>query len=286
LHPLALEDVVNVHQRPKIEQYTGNIFVVTRMLRIEERLESEQLSIFVGSNYVLTFQEALPGDCFGPLRDRLRNLDPAIHDHGSDYLAYRLLDAVIDSYFPVLEHYGESIDALEEQMLGVHKFLEVARIHAIKQELLQVRRTVWPTRDMLHAMIRDHNSLIKEETKVYLRDCYDHTVQIIDLLETYRELGSDLRDLYLTSVSNRMNEIMKVLTIISTLFIPLTFIVGVYGMNFDPDSSPYNMPELRAQYGYPFCWALMIVISIGMLIYFIRKGWIGERFWRGKPRKE
>ncbi len=272
--------MVHVHQRPKVEQYAGHLFIVTRMLRANSHLETEQMSIFLGTNFLLTFQEAIPGDCLGLVRDRLRNLNSTFHVTGPDYLAYRVIDAVIDSYFPVLEHYGELIEQIEDDLLANNRRSDIGRIHTIKQELLNVRRTVWPTRDMVHALIRDSNTLIREETRIFLRDCYDHTVQIIDLLETYRELGSDLRDLYLSSVSNRMNEIMKVLTIISTLFIPLTFIVGVYGMNFDPSSSPWNMPELRAYYGYPITWGVMIAVAFAMWIYFIRKGWIGEKWWK------
>ncbi|MDX1962254.1 MAG: magnesium/cobalt transporter CorA [Pirellulales bacterium] len=316
LHPLALEDVVNVHQRAKVDHYENSLFIVTRMLRLNRpeecavegdgstetespdrsqldkpanghhepaaRLGNEQLSMFLMDKVVITFQDSQPGDCFSGIRDRLRKGDENYAAHGADYFAYRLLDAVIDSYFPILEAYGERIENLEEELLESQQPVKLQKIHEIKQDLLLIRRAIWPAREMLHSLARDINPLIKEETRIYLRDCYDHTVQILDLLETYRELGSDLRDLYLSSVSQRMNEIMKVLTIISTLFIPLTFIAGVYGMNFqyDPETAPFNMPELYWYWGYPAFWTLMIVITLGMLWYFVRKGWIGSGWWR------
>ncbi|MGC4006640.1 MAG: magnesium/cobalt transporter CorA [Pirellulales bacterium] len=279
LHPLALEDVVHVHQRPKVEQYPDNVFIVLRMIHRGDTLASEQLSIFLGSNYVLTFQEDLPGDCFDAVRERIGGEKNGFSGHGADYLAYRLIDAVIDNYFPVLEHYGETIDDLEEEMLTFKNKVDLNTIHAVKQDMLQLRRSIWPTREVVNALLRDSNTAFGEETRVYLRDCYDHTVQLLDLLEMYRELSADLRDLYLSSMSHRMNEIMKVLTIISTLFIPLTFVAGIYGMNFDTKVSPWNMPELEWYYGYPFAWGLMALITIGMLIFFVRKRWIGER-WR------
>jgi magnesium transporter len=279
LHPLALEDAVNVHQRPKVEEYPGHLFIVARIIHLNDALESEQLSIFLGKNYVLTFQEeARPGDPFDPIRGRLLSEKDVFTKHGADYLAYRLLDAVVDSYFPVLEYYGERIDDIEDRLLQSHRQVELGNIHSIKQDLLQLRRALWPTRDMLYSLLRDKQDLIEDSTRVYFRDCYDHTVQLVDLLEIYRELGSDLRDLYLTTISNRMNEIMKVLTIISTLFIPLTFIAGIYGMNFDT-SKPLNMPELLSPYGYVGTLGAMAVIAIGMLIYFVKKGWIGRRWW-------
>ncbi len=282
LHPLALEDTINVHQRPKVEQYPDQLFIVTRMIHQSDSISSEQLSMFLGENYVITFQEAQPGDCFDQVRERIRSEKDGFKNHGADYLAYRLLDAVIDSYFPMLEQYGEKIDDMEELLLQSPQQANLNKIHAIKQDLLVLRRSIWPTRELINTLLRDHNSLIKDETRIYLRDCYDHTVQLLDLLEMYRELGADLRDLYLSSMSHRMNEVMKVLTIISTLFIPLTFIAGVYGMNFDTEKSKWNMPELEWEYGYLFFWSLMAVITIGMLIYFWRKRWIGES-WRRKP---
>jgi len=280
LHPLALEDAVNVHQRPKVEEYPGHLFIVARMIHLNSILASEQISIFLGKNFVLTFQEETrPGDPFDPLRTRLLSDKDVFTKHGADYLAYRLLDAIVDSYFPVLEYYGEKIDELEAGLLEAQRQVELGSIHAIKQELLQLRRALWPMRDMLYSLLRDKQELVAETTRVYFRDCYDHTVQLVDLLEIYRELGSDLRDLYLSSMSNRMNEIMKVLTIISTVFIPLTFIAGVYGMNFHTEH-PLNMPELSSPYGYIVTMAVMGVITLGMLVYFVRKGWIGSGWFK------
>ncbi len=277
LHPLALEDVVHTHQRPKVDQYGEHLFIVLRMVHRAENLEAEQVSMFLGKNYVLTFQENLPGDSFEPVRSRLRAGGP-LAQLGADYLAYRLIDSVIDGYFPVLEWYGERIELLEEEVLEFARRDSVNRVHEIKHDMLLLRRAMWPAREAINQLARDPNPLIHDHTRVYLRDCYDHTVQLMDLLETYRELASDLRDLYLSSASNRMSEIMKVLTIISTIFIPLTFIAGVYGMNFEynAETAPWNMPELKSPYGYPSTLLLMAGVTVFMLFYFRRKGWIGQ----------
>jgi magnesium transporter len=269
LDAVALEDVVNTHQRPKVDQYEGHLFIVMRMMRHEAALTEEQVSIFVGKNFVLTFQENLPGDSFGPVRQRLRSGGP-LPSKGADYLAYRLIDAIVESFFPLLEQYGELLEQLEEAVLTRADVDTLVQVHAIRHELLQLRRAIWPARDAISALLRDANPLIQAETRLFFRDVYDHTVQLIDLLETYRELGSDLRDLYLSSTSNRLAEIMKVLTIISTIFIPLTFIAGVYGMNFD------FMPELRWRWGYPVTLAAMLVIGVSLLFYFRRRGWLGK----------
>ncbi|MBI3300790.1 MAG: magnesium/cobalt transporter CorA, partial [Deltaproteobacteria bacterium] len=252
LHRLALEDVINVHQRAKVEQYGEHHFIVTRMVRLGEHLETEQLSLFLGKNFVLTFQEGHPGDCLDLIRERIRQKRGRIRDAGLDYLAYALLDAVVDCYFPILEEYGERLETLEDEILTRPHNGAVARIHEIKRNLLTLRRAIWPQRETFNTLLREEMPLVTDETRLYLRDCYDHTTQIIDLIETYRELGSDLIDVYLSSVSNRTNEIMRVLTVIATIFIPLTFLVGVYGMNFNPASSPWNMPELNWYWGYPF----------------------------------
>ena len=280
LHPLALEDAVNVHQRPKVEEYPGHLFLVARFIHLNDSLASEQISIFLGKNFVLTFQEeSHPGDPFDPIRSRLQLDHDLFRNHGADYLVYRLLDAIVDSYFPVLEYYGEKIDTLESGLLDNHHQISLTSIHSIKQDLLQLRRAFWPMRDMLYSLLHNKQELIDDSTRVYFRDVYDHTVQLVDLLEIYRELGSDFASLYLSSMSNRMNEIMKVLTMFSTLFIPLTFIAGIYGMNFDL-SEPWNMPELRSPYGYVIALGVMGAIAVAMLGYFIRKGWIGRSWWK------
>jgi magnesium transporter len=274
LHALALEDVLNVYQRPKLEQYGEHYFIVARMPAGADPLETEQLSLFLGPNFVLDFQDSLPGDCLDPVRQRIRGSVGQLRQVGTDYLMYAILDAVVDASFPLLERFGERLDALEDAVLERPDQATVAQIHRIKRDLLLLRRATWPLRDTLHALVRDENPLVSDETRLYLRDCYDHTLRIIELIETYRELCADLVDLYLSSVNNRMNEVMKVLTVFATIFIPLTFIVGVYGMNFDHDSSPWNMPELSWYWGYPAVWVLMAAIA-GLLLYFFwRKGWL------------
>jgi len=275
LHRLALEDVLSIHQRPKIEQYSEYYFIVTRMVRLEEHLETEQLSLFLGKNFILTFQEGRPGDCLDLIRERIRQKGGRIREAGLDYLAYALLDAIVDCYFPILEEYGERLEAFEDEILTRPYGDTVARIHEIKRNLLTLRRAIWPQRETFNTLLRDELPLVTNETRLYLRDCYDHVTQLIDLIETYRELGADLIDVYLSSISNRTNEIMRVLTVISTIFIPLTFIAGVYGMNFNPSASPWNMPELNWFWGYPLSLLLMAVVAFGQLIFFLRRGWLG-----------
>lgn len=275
LHPLALEDIVHVPQRAKVELYGDQTFVVTHMLELGEQVRTEQLSLFFGKNFVLTFQERPGGDCLGPVRDRLRKRDSRLRSGKADYLTYALMDAVIDNYFPVLERYGEILEDLEDTIVLKPQTTKIHEIHSVKRELLLVRRAIWPLREAINSLLRDDIPYLAPETRIYLRDCYDHAVRIIDLVETYRELCSDLMDLYLSSLSNRMNEIMKVLTMISTLFIPLSFIASVYGMNFHGgDKAPWNMPELDWYFGYPLCLALMAAISIGQIFFFKKKGWI------------
>lgn len=275
LHRLSLEDVVNVHQRAKVDLYDGYFFVVLRMLhQLEGRIETEQISLFFGERFVITFQEGIPGDCLEPVRERIRKETARIRAGHADFLAYHLIDAVIDSYFPVLEKMGEKLEDLENEVLLEPTRAVVRRIHDIKRDLLIVRRAVWPLREAINPLFREDVPLVSPETRVFLRDCYDHCVQVIDLVETYRELGSSLMDVYLSSISNRMNEVMKVLTIITTIFVPLTFIAGIYGMNFNSEASPFNMPELNWYYGYPLCIASMVVIAIIELIFFYQQGWI------------
>jgi magnesium transporter len=275
IHPLALEDVVHSPQRPKTEQYEDHQFVIARMvmLRSKEDMEAEQVSIFLGRNYVLTFQEDTP-DCFDPVRERLRRRSGIHRRSGADYLCYSILDAIVDNYFPVLEAYGEYLEELEEQTVTKPVTQTLAHIHAAKRELLDLRRVLWPQRDTINQLIRDESEFISQGVRVFLRDCYDHAVQVMDMVETYREVMSGLHDVYLSSIGNRTNEIMKVLTIISTIFIPLTFIAGVYGMNFHTDKSPWNMPELDWYYGYPVTMFVMLMIGLSLLFYFYRKGWI------------
>jgi len=276
LHPLALEDVTNTHQRPKAEEYGHTYYIVARMLHFTGAgLETEQFSIFLGEGFVITFQET-HGDCFDPVRQRIRSGRQQIRGGGADYLAYALLDALVDSNFPILERYSDRIDDLEEVALVHPDQRAMARIYSLKRELLVLRRSIWPLREALGTLLRDPTDLFQESTRLYLRDVQDHTVQIVDLVENHRETATSLLDLYLSSISHRMNEVMKVLTIIATIFIPLGFIAGVYGMNFDPEVSRWNMPELSWAYGYPAAIALMAAIAIGLLFFFVRKGWIGR----------
>lgn len=279
LHRLALEDVVNVHQRAKVEEYRDHLFIVARMPRQDPHLESEQVSIFLGKNFLVTFLED-PGDCFEQVRQRLRAGQGLGRTCGPDYLAYALIDAVIDAYFPVLERYGEKLDTLEDEMLLRPSPHTVAELHVAKSVLRMARRVLWPQREALNTLVRDRTALVRDEARVYLRDCYDHTVQLIDLLEVDRERCADLMDIYLTTASNRLNEVMRVLTVISTLFIPLTFIVGVYGMNFNTKASPWNMPELEWYFGYPLVWLAMLVVAAGQFVFFFRKGWLGSSLTR------
>ncbi len=273
LHHLAVEDAVNLHQRAKVEHYGDHLFIVARMSKPGEHFEAEQVSMFLGSNFVLTLIED-PGDSFDPVRQRARQNAGMLCQSGPDHLAYALIDAVVDHYFPLLERYGEALDHLEDQVLERPTGATLAHIHVLKHELLSVRRAIWPHREALSVLAREQSPLVTAETQVYLRDCYDHVVQIMDLLETYRELGSDLRDAYLSSVSNRMNEVMRVLTVISTIFIPLTFITSVYGMNFDTHASRWNMPELRWGWGYAMVWGAIVALTVGMLYFFARRGWL------------
>lgn len=281
LHDLALEDVINVHQRPKVEEYESNVFIVTRMVQAGARLDTEQVSIFAGPDFVLTFQER-PGDCFDPVRDRLRRHRGRIRQSGSDYLAYALIDAVVDAYFPVLEDYGERLEELEDAVVARPAPDMVERIHALKRDLLGLRRAIWPHREMINALIRDDTPLVTDQTRIYLRDCYDHIIQLMDIVETFREVSSGLVDVYLSSQSTRLNDIMKVLTMIATVFMPLGFVASLYGMNFDPAASPWNMPELGWRFGYPFALAVMAATALALVYYFHRQGWIGRS--RTKPR--
>ncbi len=276
LHPLALEDVINVHQRAKVEPYSDHLFIATRWLTptTAEHLESAQISIFLGRNYVLTFQQRL-GDCFDSVRDRIRKGRGRIRDAGADYLAYALIDAVIDSYFPVVEQFADQLDDLEDRVAERQGVDVIDRIHEIRNDLLLLRRSIRPHRDALNELVRDEHPLVSDETRIFLRDSYDHTVQLIDLLEVYRETCADLRDYYLSIVSNRMNQVMKVLTIIATTFMPLSFIAGLYGMNFNTQL-PGNMPELNWPYGYVVALGLMVSAALGMLAFFWRCGWVGS----------
>jgi magnesium transporter len=275
LHPLLLEDVVNVPQRSKVEDYEQHVLMVLHMAFVPSDSEgflSEQVSLIVGENYLLTVQEEPTKDLFEPVRQRIHRPGSLLRSHGTDYLAYALIDAVIDGFFPVLEDYGERLENLQEEVVEKPSRQTLDRIHQIKRELLLLRRTIWPQRDAISTLIREDTDLVSDSVRVYLRDCYDHAVQIMDMVENYRELAANLMDVYLTSVSNNTNEVMRFLTVISTTFIPLTFIAGVYGMNFD--RSVGNMPELGWSFGYVLCLTGMGAVALGLLSYFWYRGWL------------
>ena len=274
LHPLALEDAINLNQRPKVEEYEDNLFIVLRMARMDEHILTEQLSIFLGKNFVVTFQGEHPGDCLDPVRQRIRMGRGRIRISGASYVTYALVDAVIDHYFPIMDDLGESLERLEDELIAGYVPGATERIQKAKEDLAVLRRALVPTRDVCQAMTRDEGRFIDDETQIYLRDCFDHASQLNEIVGTYRELAAGLMDLYLTGVSQRTNDVMKVLTLVSTIFMPLTFIVGIYGMNFDVARSRWNMPELEHPYGYPVVMGIMLCIAIGLVFYFKRKGWL------------
>ncbi|HMB68541.1 MAG TPA: magnesium/cobalt transporter CorA, partial [bacterium] len=272
LHRLALEDVINVGQRPKVEDYGDHLFLVTRM-PLGDGTRTEQAAMFLGKDFLLTFQET-PGDPLDTVRSRIREGRPRIRAAGPDYLAYAVLDAIVDAYFPVLDELGDALEGIEEEILSSSRGAVIADLHNVKRELTSIRRVILPVRESLGTLFRDENPVITEPTRLYLRDVVDHSFQVMELAETYRDTASGLIDLHLTLVSNRMNDIMKVLTIIATIFIPLGFIAGLYGMNFDGGISPWNMPELRWPFGYPFALGLMAAVAGAMVMYFRRKDWL------------
>lgn len=275
LHPLALEDVVNTGQRPKADSYDDLLFVVMNLptMNGENGVEIEQISLFLGQNFLISFHrgESQP---FEPVMARLRKHSGTIRNRKADYLLYALLDVIIDRGFPVLEDFSEYIEELEDELLDNPNRQTLAKIHHIKRELLLLRRVLWPQREVINLLVREDQPHLEVDTHPYLRDCYDHTVQILELIEAYREMTASMLDVYLSSISHRLNEVMKVLTVIATIFIPLTFLVGVYGMNFGVRSqSPWAMPELDWYYGYPLLWLLMLVIAAGMILYFRHRDW-------------
>ncbi|MEC4803814.1 MAG: magnesium/cobalt transporter CorA [Jaaginema sp. PMC 1079.18] len=275
LHPLLLEDVVNVPQRPKVQDYNEHLLIVVQMvmpLDDEEGFASEQVGFVLGEHYLITFQEEPKQDCFDPVRDRIRANKGKVRQAQADYLAYVLLDALIDNFFPVLEDYGERVEALEDEVVENPSRQTLGKIYDIRRELLALRRSIWPLRNVINTLIRDKNQLISNDVQIYFRDCYDHVIQLLDIVETYRELASGLMDVYMSAISNRTSEVVNFLTIISTIFIPLTFIAGVYGMNFQ------YMPELGWRWGYFACWGVMIAIATGLLIFFWQRGWF-ENFY-------
>ena len=270
IHPLAMEDVVHVRQRPKVEEHPEHLFVVLRIPHPE--VESEQLSLFLGRHYVVTFQER-PGDCFDPVRDRIRDGRGRARHLGADYLAYTLLDAAVDYYFPQLDAYGERLDAIEEEVLARSGGDVVARLLEIKRDMQRLRRNINPTRDVLARLVKEP---ALDDIRPFIRDCQDHVSQLADQVETLRETAQNLVDLHLSVMGQRMNEVMKVLTVFSTVFLPLSFIASLYGMNFDGAASPWNMPELHWYWGYPYALGLMGACAAALLGIFWKKGWLGR----------
>jgi len=270
LHPLILEDIMTTSQRPKMEDLGDSIYIVLRMVEYDEKkrqITTEQMSVVMGPNYVLSFQET-PGDSFDPVRDRIRKAKGRIRKLGPDYLAYALIDSVVDNYFLVLERLGEKIEGLEESLVTEPKRELLHEIHGLKREMIFLRKSVWPLREVLNGLQHAESALIKETTGIFFRDVYDHTIQVMDTVETFRDMLSGMLETYLSSISNRMNEVMKVLTIIATIFIPLSFVAGVYGMNFK------FMPELEWRWGYFLVVGFMVLAGLGMVVYFKKKKWM------------
>jgi magnesium transporter len=272
IHPLALEDVVHVPVRPKAEAYEQNLLIVTRMIRPSEEDEPdiEQMSLFIGVDYVVTFQERY-GDVLDPVRDRLHVEGSRLRTMGSDYLGYAILDTVVDGYYPSIEAIGDRVEDLEDEVLSKVPPDILQQIHSLRSQLLGLRRAIVPQRESMHLLLREENTFVSDAVQVYLRDTTDHIVQASEAVEQARERVSSLMNMYLTIVSNRMNDVMKTLTIIASIFVPLTFIAGIYGMNFE------RMPELGKTWGYPLTLGVMGTVAGGMVFYFWRKGWIGRR---------
>jgi magnesium transporter len=270
IHPLLMEDIMNTTQRPKIDDLGKYICMILKLITFDEKsmeLRIEQLSLVFSNDFVLSFQESESG-IFKPLRDRIRNSLGRIRKMGTDYLAYTLMDAVVDHYFVVMEKMGEKIDDLENEVVANPKRETLRGVQQLRDEILLVRRSIWPLREVISLLERAESPLIDKTSAIYFRDIYEHTIQVMDTVDTYRDILSGMFDIYLSSISNRLNEVMKVLTIIATLFMPLTFLAGVYGMNFE------HMPELKWQYGYFMLWGVMILIALTMLVYFRKRKWI------------
>lgn len=270
IHPLTLEDILNTNQRPKVDEYPDYLYIVLRMFFLEEKdksLKNEQVSLILTKNFVITFQEDA-GDVFDPVRERIKKPGTKMREYGTDYLSYALIDAIVDSYFHILEKLGEEVESLEDNIVLNPTKNDIQTIHLLRREMILLRRAIWPLREVIATLQRNEIDFIDEKTQVYLRDVYDHTIQVVDTIESYRDMIVGMLDTYLSSTSNKLNEVMKVLTIISTMFIPLTFLAGVYGMNFK------SFPELGYDWMYPWgFWAFTLILIIGMFVYFKHKKW-------------
>jgi len=273
MHHLAVEDVLDTHQRAHVGQFGNTFFLVTHLVENHGSVAAKQLSVFFNKNYVVTFQDTQI-HALDAVHERLKDRQEIVESQGGDYLVYLVLDAVVDSYFPLLEEFGERLDELEESAIEDPSRRTMAAIHSLKRQLLTMRRAIWPLREAINSLLRDGGSALSNEARIHLRDCYDEVVRVIDFIETYRELGADLMDVYLSSVSNHLNEIMKVLTIITVIFAPPTLIAGIYGMNFDTHVSPFNMPELDWYCGYPFALTVMLLTSVAIYSYLRKRGFI------------
>ncbi|HLC69576.1 MAG TPA: magnesium/cobalt transporter CorA [Patescibacteria group bacterium] len=271
LHPVIIDDIFNINQRPRVEILDDYIYLVFKMLTVNEakrKIESEQVSLIVGEKFVITFQQGIEGDTFAKVREKIRNPKSRVRTGGTDYLGYVLIDSVVDGYFSILENFSDRLEKLEEQLINDPGSHTLKEIYALKREILHLRKAVWPLREAITVLERGESKLIKKTTRIYFRDVYDHLIQIVDTMETYREMLSGMVDIYLSSLNNRMNSVMKVLTVITTIFMPLTFIAGIYGMNFK------HMPELEHVWGYPFVLGVMATVALIMLVYFQRKKWL------------
>lgn len=277
IHPLTLEDAVHVHQRAKSEVFDGHHTVVMRVARFDQgELVTEQLTLVVGSGWLVSFQER-PGDAFETVRERLRNGRGRLRRLGADYLAYALMDATVDHYFPMLEEFGELLDTIELELFARPGPKTLQRIHRVRSQLRSLRRVIWPMRDALHVLLRDDTPIFGQDTALYLRDTLDHALRAAEIVESHRDAANGLMDLYLSAQSHHMNEVMQVLTVVATIFIPLTFITGLYGMNFDPDVSPLNMPETKWEYGYLMAIGFMVLTTAATIVVFRRRGLLGGR---------
>ncbi|QDV07200.1 Magnesium transport protein CorA [Planctomycetes bacterium Poly30] len=277
IHPLAVSDMVHMGQRPKVDRYDSGILVVLRMVLVDERgvegLVWEQVSVFLGPTWVLTVQETHE-DVFDPLRQRIRGGRKQIRGSGSDYLAAMVIDAIVDGYFPVLEAYSDELEEFEDLILTDSEAEPLGDLYTTKRELAALRRAAWPLRDALQRLLRESSSPLSATSQLHLRDTLDHVMQVVDVTESFRELASSLVDVHLSMVGQRTNDVMRVLTVISAIFIPLTFLAGIYGMNFDT-TKPGNLPELEWKYGYLFFWGVCLTVGIGLLVLFRRLGWLG-----------
>ena len=276
LHPLTLEDIANTAVRPMLEEVDGKIVVLLKRISFDDttgRLHNQQVAVIFGKRFVVTFQEQ-EGTPFRAVRERIQKTVPRVRFLHADYLAYALIDTIVDDYFATMEKLGEELEQMQDELIADPTPAHLETIFEIKRELIFFRKSVWPLREVIGGLVRSETKLIDDQTDPYLRDLYDHTIQVIDTIETLRDMAASLLDIYLSSVSNRMNEVMKVLTIIGTIFIPLGFLAGVYGMNFDSSASPWNLPELGFRFGYPMFWLIALVVGVGLLVWFKRRHWL------------